>query len=776
VSLQSFFSNIFGGYGGSNPYDNPMWDGWSGTAGGGTGWDSWNSGGWAGGWNDGWGGGGIYDPFGAGYGGGQYSNFYPGNWPGQTSGQGNGTGAKPVSTWADVLSSIFTGGGGFGGGLGPGGTPGINPNASTPTFGGGANSAGGGGAAAAANAAKATLPGALAIINSLLGTAGSLGNLFGDVYNGINNQQALDWLRGAYVNNLNFGRGEYDAWKNNYAGVAGDLRDQANQGLNAFGGAAQRGIDPYMAAAFGLSGQVPGLMEQYGGAFSNPETAGASGSLQDLISQALGISNNGGWTNQGNQLFEQGQQFATGQNDPMRAFSNIGQYLLNSGGGTDFNRGLQDRGLDAVNSGGMTDILQSVLSGARGIQGQGGATDYTKTGIAQALGMLMNGGTTSGTSALDAAGQSALAGNLGVAGLTNTGAQGELAALAGLNRGGATATSQALQQKALEILKTNPTMSLEDAVSAARDAAATAAAQQGESVRARALARGGGPGAIVASGSQNQGMADFADQALRAESAAGNDARAKQQGVLMDYLKSGASMGAASGDLERGTLGTYADLLKGLEGVAASRFSTGGDLLGKGTALATDRANTGFSGLGNLGNLETNRLLEALKLQTGAQGAATSNAGTLGQLGLGGASDMTNRLNTGSNMLQNWLSSAIAGTGLSGRANADAMQYGLGAGNMGVNAANNLGGLGINAGQLGQQRFSNIFGALNSGVTQQGNAVNNALTGWQNIGINPLIQLASQSGNILSTFGNNTSGLPGMPGTPNTWAGLGGGK
>lgn len=772
MSLQSFLSTMFGG--GGDPYNNPMWDGWSGWGGAG-GNNSWTGGGWSGGWDDGWGGGGIYDPFGAGYGGGQYSNFYPGNFPGQGSGQGSngGLGANTVGTIAGGLAAALGLGGAFGGSS-PGGTPGFNPNAGGI---GGGNNGGlsgmlGGGAPAAAGGVSGTL----GIINQLLGTAGGLGNLFGDVYNGINNQQSLDWLRGAYVNNLNFGRGEYDGWKNNYSGVAGDLRDQANQGNNAFGGAANRNIDPYMASAFGLSGQIPGLMEQYGGSFGNADTDSAGGSLRDILGGASGIFNNGGWTNQGNQLFEQGQSFANGQNDPMKAFSNIGQTLLNTGGGTEFNRGVQDRGLDAVNSGGLTDILKSVLGGAQGIQAQGGATSGSQTGIQQALQMLMGGGVTSGTQALDAAGQNALSGNLGVGGLTNTGAVGELAALKGIQGEGATATSRALQQKALEILKTNPTMTLEDAISAARDAAATAAAQQGESVRARALARGGGPGSIVASGSQNQGMADFADQSLRAESAAGNDARAKQQNVLMDYLKTGGSMGAASGDLERGTLGTYADLLKGLEGVAASRFSTGGDLLGKGTALATDRANTGFSGLGNLENLQTNRLLEALKLQTGAQGAATNNAGTLGQLGLGGASDQTNRLNTGSNMLSNWLTSALAGTGLSGKANSDAMQYGLGAGNLGAGAANNLGGLGINAGQLGQQRFSNIFGAMNNGVSQQGNAINNATNGWQSIGINPLTQLASQAGNIMSTFGNNTSGLPGMPGTPNTWAGLGGGK
>ena len=359
----------------------------------------------------------------------------------------------------------------------------------------------------------------------------------------------------------------------------------------------------------------------------------------------------------------------------------------------------------------------------------------------------------------------------GVGGLTNTGAVGELAALKGIQGGGATATSQALQQKALEILKTNPTMSLEDAVSAARDAAATAAAQQGEAVRARALARGGGPGSIVASGSQNQGMADFADQALRAESAAGNDARAKQQNVLMDYLKTGGSMGAASGDLERGTLGTYADLLKGLEGVAASRFSTGGDLLGKGTALATDRANTGFSGLGNLENLQTNRLLEALKLQTGAQGAATNNAGTLGELGLKASGDQVSRMNLGGNFLTNWLNTALKGSELSGAANTSAQGYGLGAGQLAGNAGSNLGQLGINSGQLGQSQFQNIFNALNQGLTQQGNALNTGITGQQHLSINPLLQLGQQAGNLMNTFGNNTSSLPGLPSSSSAFTG-----
>lgn len=615
-------------------------------------------------------------------------------------------------------------------------------------------------------------PAASDVLTSWLNPIGALGSLFGGVMGGISGQQALDWLHGAYTNNLNFGRGQYENWQNQFNNVFNPVRDQALGAGDRFSQMVNGALGPYMDNAAGLSGQIPGLMEQYGGSYNNDQISGASGGLAELLGGANSIFGDRGWTPQNYALFDQGQGFATGQNDPMRAFSNLGQDMLNSGGGTDLNRGYQDRALDSVNAGGLTDILRSVLGGAQGIQAQGGATSGSQTGIQQALQMLMGGGVTSGTQALDAAGQNALAGNLGVGGLTNTGAVGELAALKGIQGGGATATSQALQQKALEILKTNPTMSLEDAVSAARDAAATAAAQQGESVRARALARGGGPGSIVASGSQNQGMADFADQALRAESAAGNDARAKQQNVLMDYLKTGGSMGAASGDLERGTLGTYADLLKGLEGVAASRFSTGGDLLGKGTALATDRANTGFSGLGNLENLQTNRLLEALKLQTGAQGAATSNAGTLGQLGLGASSDQTNRMNLGGNFLTNWLNTALKGSELSGAANTSAQNYGLGAGQLAGNAATNLGQLGIGAGGLGQQQFNNIFGAMNQGITQQGNALTNAMSGQQNLSLNPLLQLGQQAGNLMNTFGNNTSSLPGIPGSNNSWNAL----
>jgi len=610
------------------------------------------------------------------------------------------------------------------------------------------------------------------MISSFLGPLGSLGNLFGGVMSGISGQQALDWLHGAYANNLNFGRGQYENWQNQFNNVFNPARDQALGAGDRFSQMVNGALGPYMDNAAGLSGQIPGLFSQYGGSYNNDQISGASGGLAELLGGANSIFGDRGWTPQNYALFDQGQGFATGQNDPMRAFSNLGQDLLNSGGGTDLNRGYQDRALDAVNAGGITDILRSVLSGAQGIQAQGGTTQGSQAGIQQALSMLMNGGATSGTGALDAAGMNALAGNLGVGGLTNTGAVGELAALQGLQEGGATATSRALQQKALEILRTNPTMTLEDAVSAARDAAATAAAQQGESVRARALARGGGPGSIVASGSQNQGMADFADQSLRAEAAAGNDARAKQQGVLMDYLKTGAGMGEASGNLERGTLGTYADLLKGLEGVAASRFSTGGDLLGKGTALATDRANTGFSGLGNLENLQTNRLLEALKLQTGAQGAATNNAGTLGQLGLGASADQTNRMNLGGNFLSNWLNTALKGSELSGAANTSAQNYGLGAGQLAGNAGSNLGQLGINAGQLGQSNFNTLFNAMNQGINQQGNALTNAMSGQQNLSLSPLLSLGQQAGNLMNTFGNNTSNLPGLSGTNNAWAPL----
>ena len=52
--------------------------------------------------------------------------------------------------------------------------------------------------------------GAAAGINGLIGLAG-------DVYGGILSQQTMDWLRGAYTNNLNFGRGQYENWQNQFS-------------------------------------------------------------------------------------------------------------------------------------------------------------------------------------------------------------------------------------------------------------------------------------------------------------------------------------------------------------------------------------------------------------------------------------------------------------------------------------------------------------------------------------------------------------------------------
>lgn len=605
-----------------------------------------------------------------------------------------------------------------------------------------------------------------------LQSLGSIADLFGGIMSGISGQQALDWLHGAYTNNLNFGRGQYESLLNQFNNAYNPARDQALGAGDRFSQMVNGALGPYMDNAAGLSGQIPGLLQQYGGSQTNDQISGASSGLSDILGGANSIFGDRGWTPQNYALFDQGQSMANGQNDPMRAFSNIGQNLLNSGGETNFNRGVQDRSLDAVNSGGMTDLLNSARAGAQGIQAQGGATDYSQAGIGQALQMLLNGGATSGTNALDAAGANALNGNLGVAGLTNTGAVGELEALKGIQGGGQTALSSALQQKALEILKTNPTISIEKAVSMARDAAASAAGQQGRTARARALARGGGPGTVVGAGSQNEAMTDFADQAMQAEAAAGRDAMLKQQGVLTDYAKTGASLGLGAGDLNKGTLGTYSDLLKGLEGVAASRFGTGGDLLGKGTSLATDRAQTGLSGLTSLGGLETNRLLSALGLQPTIQNSATSNAGTLGNLGLGAAADQNSRLNTGSDMLQKWLTDSLAGSNLSAGANTSAQNYGLGAGELGRSSAQALGSLGATSAGLGQSQFQNLFNAMNQGLTQQGNALGTAIGGQKDLSINPLLQLANQVGNMTNTFGNNTSGLPGISGTNNSWNAL----
>ena len=79
--------------------------------------------------------------------------------------------------------------------------------------------------------------------------------------------------------------------------------------------------------------------------------------------------------------------------------------------------------------------------------------------------------------------------------------------------------------------------------------------------------------------------------------------------------------------------------------------------------------------------------------------------------------------------------------------------------------------MGIGAGGLGQQRFNNIFGAMNQGINQQGSALTTAMTGQQNLSLNPLLQLGQQVGNLMNTFGNNTSSLPGLPSSSTAFTG-----
>lgn len=129
----------------------------------------------------------------------------------------------------------------------------------------------------------------------------------------------------------------------------------------------------------------------------------------------------------------------------------------------------------------------------------------------------------------------------------------------------------AMLAKGKDFFSKDPLLSMEEMISMARDQAGTAAAQRAEAAQRFARSRGGG-GAIVNSGTQNQAMVDFADQALQAEAAAMRDAALKRQELGLSQQMQGGQIGiaAANADTNRQQVAASRDIASANNATSAS--------------------------------------------------------------------------------------------------------------------------------------------------------------------------------------------------------------
>lgn len=228
-------------------------------------------------------------------------------------------------------------------------------------------------------------------------------------------------------------------------------------------------------------------------------------------------------------------------------------------------------------------------------------------------------------------------------GVTRVSAQGQDEALRGLYRQGANQASDYATARGMGITSESPLLEFDDVVGMARDEAAGGARAAAETFKRQALARGGGPGAVVSSGIQNEGLSEFEDQAIRAEADAMNRARLGQQGLQVQHFGQGSDMMGTGQALANQRMNSYSDLLRSLEQIQNTRSAAGLAALPEFARVAAQREQMA-SGMGlgadqaALQRLASGMQLNQQDFSQRYQGGALMNEllGTQGQnLGIG---------------------------------------------------------------------------------------------------------------------------------------------
>ena len=473
---------------------------------------------------------------------------------------------------------------------------------------------------------------------------GSLLDPISGLFSNFADSRDRGWWRGAYVNNLNFGRQGYDDWNRLWQDRTNPVFANAARANEYMGTPLYESFSPYIQRANDFYSQIPGMRDEYGQPYFGGGIANSLDDFGELADGGKDIFRGGGWSPAGGGLMDFASRLQNGETPEMGQMSQTGRGMLENWGQTDFTNALRDMATTNVRYGGQTDLLRNAANYADSIFQTGGATDFTR----------------------------------------------------------------AAQERAIGKLGENPVLSMEDAIAMSRDQAGTAAAQRAKAARRQALARGGGPGTMVANGSTNEAMADFADQAMQAEAAAGRDAMLKQQELgLQDVLQS-------------------AKLGEGSQG------------------------------------LENNRLLTALGLNAEFQRAATGQLSAAGNLGLGGDQADLGRASLGGSLLNNYLGAQLGGGNLGRGVLGDMNQYALGAGNLANSASANRGQLGLGSQQAGRQNFESMLQAYLGALGAQGSAMNNGYNWFNQQFTNPSLNLGQQAMGPLDTFARNSSALPGQ--------------
>lgn len=595
------------------------------------------------------------------------------------------------------------------------------------------------------------------------------GGLIGSLLGGILGQNGQDWYKNSLItilNNLNsansFGLKYGQDQFNPASTSAQHLLDLAPQmlfngdfgSMNTLQNSVQGSLGNLNPSQFQQSATSPEMQQIL------QLLGGVSGGLNGSQGLMSNVVQNGGGSQQSQDIWDSLKNLSSGNGANNNAQSDAAFKLLTNPQSS-FTNTAKDVGQGVLQNGGMTNSLQSALSALMGISNAGGSNANMDAGMQTALGLLS--GQSPLLSQMGQAGMQGLQSNLGTAGLTQTGAAGEKTALQGLQNNGANPTTDFFTQRGAQLAGQDAVLPTLLATSMARDEATNQNKNAAEAARTQALSHGGGPGALVANGTTNSALTDFADKGAQNISSAVGDTLQKQQALGLQQQSNGAQMGLGGGQIQSNNLGKYGDLLSSLENNAVNRYGTAGSLLGGAQSGQTAQTALGLQGVQGLSGLQSNNILQALSQIPGLENSATNKAGTFGNLGLGaGQLDNANQALGGSlnNSGNNTLLQALQG--LQGNVN-QANNYSLGAagtqnsmaGTQG-NILNSIFGNQLGGSQLGMNQQNSFQQALSSLLGGQQNLVNSQL-GMYGTAYNPLMNIGNQA------FGHANTAVGGMP-------------
>lgn len=496
---------------------------------------------------------------------------------------------------------------------------------------------------------------------------------------------------------------------NNF-GNYGNYVDQSRQGYidASMNPALMQGAQGGMQGAAGSLN--PGL-QAAGGQFAN--MAGGLGNTAGLAGQEFAA---GGWTPQYQQGFDQ--------------ISNI----FNGGGAGNPGGASQFEANNLIKSGGQTGFNLNATNLANGVMSSGGFNPYIQMGKDPTQNILNAQGAGQQSNALMGGGQDAINGMYGTGGLTPTGATAEAAGLQGILQGGGNPYNIGAQNQGLQYMQQPALMSPEQAASIASNQAGTTARTQVQQDFEKAMARGGGPGAITG-GIQNEGMNDAADKISQAQSQAFQQSLLNQQQLQLQQQAQGTQMFNVGAGNQLGNLQAASGLQGQNENVAAQRFGTGASMLGQS------------------GQLQNNQMQYGLGNANAMSNAAANYISPYGQYGSNAMGNMSSMLGQGGNLASILQQGQQGGLQSLGNLMGNQNQYAIGMGNLQNTATQGMGGLmnnmagtqgniynnlfgtGINQGQLGVGQFQALTGAMNAGMGQQlglGSLMNSQQGTWMN--------------------------------------------